>query len=89
MQKYLHSTSGSEEIPLATHTGNSSSIGEEPVPYGTIMWMLATSSLVSYTEQGIITFTDVLQGHITVVLVWFTFEYCSWEGDINVIMFIY
>ena len=90
LQMYHHLTSGSVEIPLGTWTGNSSSIGEEPVPYGRLTIRLsATSSLVSYAEQGIIIFANVLQGHITVVLVWCTFEYYSWEGDINVIMFIY
>ena len=43
-----------------------SSIGEEPVPS---IRRSATSSLVSFAEQGIITFTNVLQGYNTVVLV--------------------
>ena len=38
----------------------------------------ATSSLVSHTEQGSITFTNLLQGHKTVVLVYCTIE---WEPD--------
>ena len=38
----------------------------------------ATSSLVSHTEQGIITFTNLLQVHKTVVLVCCTSE---WEPD--------
>ena len=77
---YHHLTSVSVEIPLATCTGNSSSIGKEPVPYGTLPHFTsirrsATSSLGSYAEQGIITFTNVFQGHIAVVLVWCTSEY--------------
>ena len=84
-QNYHHLTSGSVEIPLGTWTGNSSSIGKEPVPYGrthfTSIRRSATSSLESDAEQGIIsTFTNVLQGHNTVVLVCYISEYCNWEG---------
>ena len=35
---------------------------------------------MSNAEQGITTFTNVLQGHNTVALVWYTSEYGSWEG---------
>ena len=84
LQTYIHLTSGSVEVQLASWTKNSSSIGEEPVPYGrpifTNIRRSATSSLVSSTEQGIITFTNVLQGHNTVVLVCYTSE---WEPDIT------
>ena len=65
-----------------------SSIGEEPVPS---IRRSKTSSLVSFAEQGIITFTNVLQGYNTVVLVCCTTEWepditCTWEGrDINVV----
>ena len=80
-------TSGSVEIPLGTRTGNSSSIGEEPVPYGIpTIRRSTTSSLVSYAEQGIMTFTNVLQDHDTVVLVCCISEWepditCTWEDD--------
>ena len=85
VQTYHHLISGSVEIPLVNWTRNSNSIGEEPVPYGrpifTSIRRSAASSLVSYTEQGIITtFTNVLQDHDTVVLVCCTFE---WEPDIT------
>ena len=63
-------TSCSVKVPVATTARNSSSIGEVPVPYGvTSIRRSATSSLVSHTEQGTITFTNLLQGHKTVVLV--------------------
>ena len=76
---YHHLTSGSEDIKLLSgFTGYSSSIGKEPVSWSIII-RSATSSLVSYAEQGIITFTYVLQDHVTVILVWSTSEYCSWE----------
>ena len=56
------------------------------MPHFTSIRRLATSSLVGYAEEGIITFTNVLQGHDTVVLVWYTSEYCSWkERDTSVI----
>ena len=81
VQTYHHLTSGSVLVTIA---GNSSSIGKEPVPivspiYTNIRWF-ATSSLVSYTVQGIILFTNVLQGYTTVVLVCSTIE---WEPDIT------
>ena len=67
MHKYYHLTSGSVEVPQCTCTENSSSIGEEPVPYcspdfTSSIRRSATSSFVSYAEQGICTFTNVLQG---------------------------
>ena len=76
VQKYHHITSCSVEVPLLTTARNPSSIGEVPVPYGLVpsMRRLATSSLVSQAEQGIITFTNVLQGHDTVVRVCCTIE---------------
>ena len=91
VQKYLHMTSGSVDIPLGTWTGNSSFIGEEPVPYSLLPCSIsirtsATSSLVSHAEQGIITFTNVLQEHNTVVLVCSISDWepdictCTWEG---------
>ena len=92
---YHHLTSGSVEFPLATIAGYFSSIGKEPVSWGRSIpniWMCATSSEVSYTEQGISPFTNVLQGHTTVVLVCCTSEWepditCTWkESDINVTM---
>ena len=78
VQTYHHLTSGSVEIPLLTTAGNSSSIGEEPVSFARL---IATSS---YTEKRIISFTNVLQGHTTVVLVCCTIEWkpditCTWE----------
>ena len=74
VQTYHTSTSASENIPPDTIARNSSSIGEEPVPYGITIRMSTTSRLVSYTEQDTITFTNVLQGHKTVVLVGCTSE---------------
>ena len=78
MKIHYHLTSCSIEVPLGTTIGNPSSIGEEPVPKNerpvTTIIINATSSLVSYTEQGIITFTNVLQGHNTVVMVCCTSE---------------
>ena len=75
--------SGSVEICLVTSTENFRFIGKEPVSFGRSIptrWRLATSSEISYAEQGIIPFTNVLQGHTTVVLVCCTFE---WEPDIT------
>ena len=69
VQAYHHLASDSAKIPLATTAGDSSSIGEEPVSYGTSIRRSATSRLVSHTEQTIITFTNILKGHKTVVLV--------------------
>ena len=78
MQSYHHLTSDSVEIPLNTSAGNSRSIRKEPVPYGkpcTSIRRSATSSEVSPAEQGsIIVITNVLQGHITVVLVCYISE---------------
>ena len=71
VQTYYHVTSCSVDVPLVTR--NSSSIGEKPVPhrdlYFTSIRMPATITQVSHTQQGIITFTNALQGHMTVVLV--------------------
>ena len=78
LQAYHHVTSGSVKVPAATTARNSSSIGKEPVPFGTpptIIKISATIMVVSYTEQGMITLTDVLQEHKTVVLVCFTLEF--------------
>ena len=82
VQKYHHMISGSVHVPVSSTTTNSSSIGEVPVPsdtpHGT---RLATNRLFSSAEQGsIITYTNVLKGHITVVLVYCTIE---WEPDIT------
>ena len=68
---YHYLISGSVQIPKLGYTLNweielVSCIGEEPVPSTR---RSATSSLVSFAEQGIITFTNVLQGYNTVVLV--------------------
>ena len=94
VQTYHHLTSGSVEIPLLAwwiFTVNFSSIGEEPVPHvmpHSIHITMATSSLVSYAKQGItITFTNVLQDHITVVLVCCISEWepditCTWKKEI-------
>ena len=74
VQRHRHMTSASVKTPW---TENSSSIGEEPVSWGR---RLATSSLVSHAEQGIVTFTNVLEGHDTEVLVCCISE---WEPDIT------
>ena len=79
VQTYRHLLSSSVEIRQLTTAGNSSSIGKVSVSFGRPIWF-ATSSLVSYTVQGIIPFTNVLQGHTTVVLVCCTIE---WEPDIT------
>ena len=78
LQSYHHVTSVSVKVPPVTTARNSSSIGEVPVPSGTpptSIRILATIMVVSYAEQGMTTFTDVLQKHKTVVLVGFTFEF--------------
>ena len=82
LQSYHHLPSGSVEIPL--NTGKSSLIGKEPVAHdGSIcITASATSTEVSCTEQCSTTFTNVLQGHETVVLVCCTIE---WELDITCI----
>ena len=81
VQKYHHLASGSIEIPLVTSAGNSSSIGKNPVPSSIAeIRSTTTISFVNYTVQGIILFTNVLQGHKTVVLVCCSSE---WEPDIT------
>ena len=90
VQSYPHMTSGSVKVPLGITARNSSFIGEEPVSFGiNTIGRSATSSLVSQAEQGIITFTNILQGHDTVVLVWCIIQPetdCTREGrkDITV-----
>ena len=84
VHKDRHLISGSLEIPLVSSTGNSSSIGKEPVPCGrpifTSIGRSATRSEVSYAEKSIvITSTNVLQVHETVVLVC-----CAIEGEPDV-----
>ena len=81
VQTYHHLTSGSVEIPLLITAWNFSSIGEEPVSAARL---IAGCHYVSYTVKSIITFTNVLQGHTTVVLVCCTIEWkpditCTWE----------
>ena len=72
-------TSGSVKVPLLTSARNSSFIGEEPVPkdrfHSTSIWRPATIIKVSYAEQSVTVFTDVLRGNNTVVLVGYTIEY--------------
>ena len=87
MQKYHHRLSVSVEIPLCcidTLVGNSSFIRKEPVPYGRPVFTSirsTTSSEVSHTEQSSsIIFTNVLQGHDTVVQICCTIE---WELNIT------
>ena len=74
IHKYYHLISGSVEVPTCANcifnncTGNSSFIGEEPVPNGrpdftSSIRRSATSSFVSYTQQGIGPLSNVLQGH--------------------------
>ena len=78
LQAYYHVTSCSVKVPVVTTARNSSSIGKEPVPFGnppTSIRISATIMVVSYAEQGMITFTDVLQDHMTVVLVCFTSQF--------------
>ena len=80
VQSYYTNTSGSVNVPPAIWTGNTSSIREEPVSIGNIRTNLcATITLVSNAKQGIITFTNVLQGNDTIVLVDCTIE---WEPNI-------
>ena len=86
LHKYHHLTSGSVEVPVCPFTMsiNPGFVGEKPIPHVrahfTSVRTSAASSLVGYAEQGIITFTNVLQGHKTVVLVYFTSQ---WEPDIT------
>ena len=78
LQVYHHVTSGSVKVPVVTTARNSSSVGEVPVPTGrppTSIRISATIMVVSYAEQGMTTFMDVLQEHKTVVLVCFTLEF--------------
>ena len=79
---YHTRTSVSVEVPLLTTVRNSSTIGVVPVTQDTFTWRLSTWTaccIVSLTEQGsAITFTNVLQGYKTVVLVSCTSE---WEPD--------
>ena len=77
LQTHYALTSCSVEVPPVTTDRNSTSIGEPPVPQGRLpngIRRSATSNLVSQEEQGIISFTNVLQGHKTVVLVCYTVE---------------
>ena len=72
-------TSSSVEAPSFTTAGNSRFIGEVPVTQGLLAKGISvrfstTRSIVSHTAQGITTFTNVIQGQDTVVLVYFTFE---------------
>ena len=73
VQKYHTLTSGSVEFPLATRAGNPSPIGKVPAPkdspHFTSIRRSATITLISYAEQGIIIFINVLQSNNTVVLV--------------------
>ena len=90
LQAYHHVASVSVKAPVVTTARNSSSIGEVPVPIGvplTSIRILATIMVVSYAEQGMITFSNVLQEHKTVVLVCFTFEFkldATWMKSIIV-----
>ena len=57
--------------------GNSGSIGVEPVTQDTPPWNLVTCTaqcVVSQAEQSITIFTDIIQGHKTIVLVCSTIE---------------
>ena len=81
IQIYHHLTSVHIEIPRSIRllTRNCSSIGEEPNFQGSLIFTsiisLATSCKVSHAEQSsVISFTNVLQGHETVVLVCCTIE---------------
>ena len=72
VQIYHHMTSCAVEVRLITTARNPSSVGG--VPVSQVRPTLATIAIVSHTEQGIITFTNVLHGHKTVVLVGCTIE---------------
>ena len=85
VQTYHHVTSGSVKIPLAIIAWNFSSIWKKTISYRRPISTskkrrLATSSKASPAEQGIIIFSNVLQGHKTVVLVCCISE---WEPDIT------
>ena len=78
-QFYHPMTSISVESPSFIIAKNSSSIGEEPIPYNWLPSAISgrkstTSRVVSHTAQGMTIFTNVLQGHKTVVLVHCTIE---------------
>ena len=74
VQTYQHLTCACVEI---FKTVNFTSIGKNPPPF---LRRLATRRLVSHAEQGIIPFSNILQGHTTVVLVCCISE---WEPDIT------
>ena len=66
----MHLPSVSVETPLATLTGDFSSIRKKPVSYGVAaISVVATVIYASSAVQGITVFTNILQGHDTVVLV--------------------
>ena len=73
VQKYHTLTSGSVEVPLVTQAGNPSPIGKVPAPkdspHFTSIRRSATTTLIGYAVQGMITSINVLQGNDTVVLV--------------------
>ena len=75
---YHRLTSICVEIQLSIVVSHSTSIGKQPFP--TTLRRSATSSEISYTTQSSIIFTNVLQGHDTVVLVYCTIE---WKPDIT------
>ena len=69
VQTYHHMTSCSVKVPNTITARNPTSIGEEPVAYDRFT-STSIRRLVSQAEQStIITFTNVLQGDKTVVLV--------------------
>ena len=72
VQIYHHMISCPVEVPFAIIARNPSSIGG--VPVSQVRPTLATIMIVSQAEQGIITFTNILQAHKTVVLVCCTIE---------------
>ena len=89
VQTYHHMMCIHVEITKSTTigiSGNFRSIGKKPVPYDGPIFILiilsTTSNWVCNTEQGIIIFINVLQGHETVVLVFCTIE---WELNITYI----
>ena len=93
VQVYYHLTSAPVEIPQVTFTRNSSSIWKEPVPKHKYIFngirISATSIKGSSAEQGMIPFTNVLQGHETVVLVCCTIEWephitCTWSEQTDI-----
>ena len=74
VQTQKHLTSCSVKVPVHSTAKNPSSVRKIPVPKGRLphytgIRKSATKRLVSYTGQGINTFTNILQGHKTVVLV--------------------